>query len=74
MSHSDESKGAGHAVAWTLALALLAPFMPWILACVEYLIFHSTHVEDICRKVGIHDALSKIYEPIFKLLRSVLRL
>lgn len=44
---------------------LLLPFLPLLLALAEMAIFQTGHVEDLCREIGIHDELSKLYRFVF---------
>lgn len=75
MSDEDlnDRAGTGHAVAWAVVALIVLPFVPLLLSLSESLLFHTTHVEDACRKLGIHDALSKLYNPLFSLLSKLLR-
>jgi hypothetical protein len=48
---------------------ILSVFLPLLCAGVEFLFFGSNHAENFFRRVGIHEALSRIYLPILRLFR-----
>jgi hypothetical protein len=70
MSENDhrEETSVGQAVAWSVVAVLIIPFIPLILSIAESLLFHSHRVEDACRAIGIHAALSKLYNSVFDVL------
>ncbi|MGH7128714.1 MAG: hypothetical protein ACREIV_09095 [Planctomycetaceae bacterium] len=55
---------------WPIAIlsvvitTLLVLHLPLLSALVEYTLFGTSHVEDYCRRMGIHDELGDLYEPI----------
>jgi hypothetical protein len=44
--------------------------LPLGIAACEHFIVGSDHFEDLCRRVGAHDTLRRIYRPIVDLLRG----
>jgi hypothetical protein len=76
MAVSDRpASGSSHGFA-TLLVAIVgglvvAVFLPLILAILESLIFHSNHVEGFFEKIGLHDELSAIYDPLFKFISKL---
>ena len=69
---TKEERGSAHPAAWVAAGVVVLPFVPLVLAGLEFMIFRTMHVENFCRKIGIHEALDKIYDPIFTFVRKVL--
>jgi hypothetical protein len=49
----------------------LTVFLPLILAGVEHVLFGTHEVEEFFRKIGVHDELSAIYEPVVDLFRHL---
>lgn len=52
-----------------LLVSILLVFTPLILALVEHALWRTHHVEQFVRSIGIHDILSKIYDPVLPLIR-----
>ena len=73
-STHDDQERRGYAPAVILTLLLLVglvalPFVPLILSLLEHLTLGTNRVEDFCRDIGIHDALSESTETVFFWLR-----
>lgn len=73
-SASDGAERPSTAGAVVLALLLLMglfslPFWPLLLALCEAATFGTNTVEDFCRRIGIHDELSAMYQALFQLFR-----
>ena len=68
----DKPNSNGSVPAWFLAagvLVVVIPFLPLICSALEHFLAGSNHVEDFFRRVGLHEALGKIYAPLVRLLR-----
>lgn len=63
MNRTTIIKNIGWAFA-SLFLVVSLVFLPLILSGIEHLLLGSHKLEDGLRKLGIHDDLGKIYEPI----------
>lgn len=57
------------AIGCLVLLLLLLPFMPLGLAYVEHTAWGTNHVEDFCRKIGVHGILSKLYDFVFRFFK-----
>ena len=44
-------------------------FLPLGLSAAEHFTVGSSHVEDFCRRIGLHDALDPIYTPVLRLFQ-----
>ena len=49
--------------------ALVLPFLPLLLSGLEEVILDSTHVENFCKRMGVHDELSALYGPLLRLFK-----
>ena len=69
---TDEEKPIRQIIARTsiVVLFLLTPFIPLLLAFAESLSFGTNIVEGFCKRIGVHDELSLLYEPVIKFLRG----
>jgi len=64
---SERSSRFGMAAVVLLLVVVGLPlllFLPLILALAENFLFGTNEVEGLCRDVGIHDELGKIYGPL----------
>ena len=52
-----------------LLLIVLLPFVPLLLALAESVVLGTNRVERLCQRLGIHDALGQLYEPVIRLFR-----
>jgi hypothetical protein len=71
VSQSDGRKGGMGPAAAVVLVALAIPllvFAPLIAAIVEHVTFGTDHVEDFLRRIGLHDELGLIYEPVIDFL------
>ena len=62
----------GRILVWlvsALALCLLVLFGPLLIAYAEYKTTGTDHVEELFKKVGIHEAMTEIYEPIIDFMK-----
>lgn len=48
---------------------VLVTFPPLALALSQHFLLGSDQVEDFCRQIGVHDVLSRIYQPLFEFVR-----
>ena len=69
---TEEGDEGGRALWWVfllMAAPVVAVFLPLLLSVVEHFALGTSHVENFCRAIGVHDALSKIYRPVVDLFR-----
>jgi len=52
-----------------IAGLIFLAFLPLFLSGLEDLTFGTNRVEDLCTRMGIHDELSALYEPVLRLLK-----
>ena len=52
-----------------LGLLLLLIFLPLGLSLAEHAVFHTHHVEDWFRAIGLHDELGRVYELVLAWFR-----
>ena len=70
----NRRSGAGLALIAVLGIVFLVvlPFLPLLLAFIEDSVTGTNHVEGVCRALGIHGMLSKLYEPIIEFVSNLL--
>jgi len=68
-----KKRGKGPAVAIVLVLVAipLVVFGPLLAAFVEHALFRTGHVEAFFIRIGLHDELSLIYEPVIDFLQKL---
>lgn len=60
-------------ILWLLVLLPLLVFLPLLLSGLEHATLGTDHVEQLCRRLGIHGGLTRIYRPVVSAAQSVLR-
>jgi hypothetical protein len=65
MKYTAITRNIGWAFA-SMFMVVSLIFLPLILSGIEHFLLGSHKVEDGLRRLGIHDDLGKIYEPILK--------
>ncbi|WP_146507217.1 hypothetical protein [Thalassoglobus neptunius] len=56
----------GGAIIAAILFLLLALFLPLIISGIEHFCFQSGHFEDLLRRLGVHDELGMLYQPVLK--------
>lgn len=71
---SEPPRSTSWSVSWIVGIVVTLLFLPLVLSGLESLFFHTSHVEDVCRRLGIHGALSAVYKPLFEFITYLFRL
>ncbi len=65
-SRPGRSRAAPIAVVVILVVVPLVIFGPLLAALFEERVFHTHHVEEFCRQIGIYDEPGAIYQPMIE--------
>ncbi|MCP5541338.1 MAG: hypothetical protein H7A52_14435 [Akkermansiaceae bacterium] len=69
MTDQAESKSSPLFALWGVVTLVGLLFLPLGLAAAEHFTVGSNHVEQLCKHMGIHDALDRVYRPVLDFFR-----
>jgi len=69
MSEESASRNSLRITGWIAVSIFAVVFLPLGLAVAEHFILGSDHVEEFCKRIGVHDTLDQVYRPLLDLFR-----
>ena len=65
---SEENRNPGGMIALAIFLAIGVLFLPLAASLLEGFFFHTSHVENAFREIGLHDELQRFYSLLWPIL------
>jgi hypothetical protein len=71
MDEQRDSRGqAAKILAAIVVFAIVLIYAPLALAGMESVLFHTDNIEQVCRRIGVHEALESIYDStVFRIFK-----